>query len=252
MDFEKLRVKTVVKVLRYRPNIPRWTADNRKDHIMGIQVSGRALHTMDNQSLVLSENCIFFLNQRDDYQVVVYEPCEAFSIHFTTYEEIDTDSFCVSVQNANKFVSILQKAEIAKLSQNEFKLLASFYELCEAFDKTREKPYAPKDRRMVLAKTYIDRYFREEKCLEVAIDESKLGQRRFRDLFQQVFDITPRRYIMMKKIEDAKNLLSAGGVSVTEVSELCGFSDVYYFSKVFKQLCGVSPTQFVKQYKSSK
>jgi AraC-like DNA-binding protein len=37
---------------------------------------------------------------------------------------------------------------------------------------------------------------------------------------------------------------AAGGVSVTEVSELCGFSDIYYFSKTFKKLCGTLPSRW--------
>ena len=48
--------------------------------------------------------------------------------------------------------------------------------------------------------------------------------------------------ITVKKIEQAKDLLSAGGISITEISELCGFSDVYYFSKTFKQICGMPPS----------
>jgi YesN/AraC family two-component response regulator len=48
----------------------------------------------------------------------------------------------------------------------------------------------------------------------------------------------------MKKIELAQGLLSVGGITITEISDKCGFSDVYYFSKVFKQFTGKSPSNW--------
>lgn len=244
MNFENLRVKTVRGVLRYCPDITRWTACNRKDHIIGIQLSGSALHSMEKQSFVMSAGCIYFLNQKDDYRVELYEAGEALSIHFTTYEEIETDSFCFPVSHPYDIVSILQKAEKLKREGNDLKLLSLLYEICDAFEKLRDKPYTHRDTRMTVAKNEIDQRFVESDCLNNVIRKSNMGERRFRDLFRQQFDATPNRYITLKKIEYAKALLSAGGISVTEVSELCGFSDVYYFSKVFKQITGASPSKW--------
>ena len=44
----------------------------------------------------------------------------------------------------------------------------------------------------------------------------------------------------------AKNLLSSGQFSVTQTAEHCGFSDVYYFSKVFKKETLCSPSKYIK------
>lgn len=244
MDFESMHVKRINGVLRYRPNITRWTARNRKDHIIGIQLAGSAFHTMKTKKFMISEGCAYFLNQRDDYQVEVFEPTEALSIHFTTYEEIDTESFCFSVQSTSQILSILQKAEICSTTGNELKLFSLLYELCDVYERMRAKPYMPKDDRMQGAKNYIDQHFTEADCLARAVADSGLGERRFRDLFRDRFDETPSRYVTLKKIALAQNLLSAGGVSVSEASERCGFSDVYYFSKVFKEICGIPPSKW--------
>ncbi len=42
----------------------------------------------------------------------------------------------------------------------------------------------------------------------------------------------------------AKKALGSFGGSIKQVAEACGFSDLYYFSKVFKNETGVSPTEF--------
>ena len=62
MEFKNLRVKNVRSVLRYRPNIKKWSAKKRKDHIVGIQLHGSARHDFGYQKFVLSGNCIFFFN----------------------------------------------------------------------------------------------------------------------------------------------------------------------------------------------
>ena len=242
MNFGELRVKAVHGVLKYRPNISHWTACNRKNHIIGMKLSGSALHTMEKQSFVMSAGCIYFLNQKDNYRVELYEAGESLSIHFTTYEEIETESFCFPVRNPHDIIAILQKAETLKSCENDLKLLSLVYELCDTFEKLRAKPYAYRDARITAAKQEIDQRFVESHCLKEVIQQSKLGDRRFRDLFRQQFGTTPNQYITTKKVEHAKKLLSAGGISVTEVSERCGFSDVFYFSKVFKQMTGVSPS----------
>jgi AraC-like DNA-binding protein len=148
------------------------------------------------------------------------------------------------VSNPCEIISSLQKAEKIYREGNELKLLSLIYELCDKFERLRAKPYSHRDGRMTDAKMEIDRSFAEVDCLKNVIRKSGLGDRRFRDLFREQFNITPNRYITLKKIEYAKALLSAGGVSVTEVSELCGFSDIYYFSKTFKKLCGTLPSRW--------
>lgn len=244
MKFEKLRVREIRGVLRYRPSQMRWNASNRRDHIIGIQLSGSALHEMEGQKFVLRENVAYFLNRKDDYRVEVEEAGEALSIHFTTYEEIETDSFCFPAQNAGEIVTILKKAEGARAAGNELRVLALLYELCDAYEKIRARAYAPQDGRMLAAKNYIDRHFAEDGCLAEAIGASGLCDRRFRDLFRASFQTTPGRYLTLKRIEYARQLLSVGGLSVTEVAERCGFSDLYYFSKVFKQICGMPPSEW--------
>lgn len=241
MDFGNFHAKEIPAVAHYIPSSLRWNAKNRKNHIVGIQLRGKALHTFSHGEFLIAENCIYFLNQKDDYRVELIEPTEAFSIHFTTYEEITTDSFCLPAVNAANILSILQKAETAKATNNEHALHSFLYLLCAEFERIRKKTYSPKDKRMLLAKDYIDLHFRESDCLDTAIQQSGICSRRFGELFRNAYDTTPGKYLTARKIEYAKSLLSTGNISVTDVAALCNFSDVYYFSKVFKHETGVSP-----------
>ena len=50
-------------------------------------------------------------------------------------------------------------------------------------------------------------------------------------------------FIKRVKIEEARSLLSEKGLSVSEVSDLLGYSSVSYFSKVYSEVCGYSPSR---------
>ena len=52
------------------------------------------------------------------------------------------------------------------------------------------------------------------------------------------------RYIILRRIEYAQQLLCSSSLSVQEISDTCGFADVYYFSKVFKHETGYPPAKY--------
>ena len=246
MLFENLRIKDVHSILHYAPNIKKWSAKNRKNHFIGIMLNGSTNHKFKNQSFVLSGNCIYFFNQKDDYEAEVYEAGNAFSVHFTTYEDIETDSFSIQIDNPYEIISLLQKAEqLSCVSGNgDLSLLSTLYKLCDVFTKARQKTYFQKDMRMHIAKDYIDTNFKDADCIKYAIKQCGLSSRRFCDLFKCNFGTTPNKHLVQRRIVMAKSMLETKSLTISEVAELCGFSDVYYFSKVFKQECGVSPSKW--------
>lgn len=242
MEFGSLGVKEVQGILRYRPSAERWTVRGRKNHIVGIILHGKALHDFGYQTFTLSQNCIYFLNQKDDYDVRLLSPTsESFSFHFTSESPVETDSFCLSIQNPAPFLSLLEKAEKAHHTNKRLLLFSYLYQFCSLMEEAKSRRYSQKDQRMQKAKEYMDLHFAEADCLARAIGETGLTSRRFGDLFRGEFDLTPNRYLTFRKIEYAKSLLSTKALSVTDVATLCGFSDLYYFSKVFKSITGTSP-----------
>jgi YesN/AraC family two-component response regulator len=54
----------------------------------------------------------------------------------------------------------------------------------------------------------------------------------------------PIRHIIQARIEKAKYLLLRANLSIKEVAEQVGIENAYYFSRMFKQVVGVSPVSF--------
>ena len=59
--------------------------------------------------------------------------------------------------------------------------------------------------------------------------------------------MSPKQYILEKKIARAKEFLDATEASILEISNSVGFLDPLYFSRIFKKKVGVGPEEYRKQ-----
>jgi len=70
-----------------------------------------------------------------------------------------------------------------------------------------------------------------------------LSESRLYAVYKAVFGISPRKDLILFRIEKAKMLLQSGS-SVSSVAEQLGYGSVYHFIRQFKQLTGITPKQF--------
>jgi AraC-like DNA-binding protein len=56
-------------------------------------------------------------------------------------------------------------------------------------------------------------------------------------------------YFVIMKIDEAKRLMDEGISSVGSIAEGCGFSGIYHFSRMFKTVTGLSPSEYIKRGK---
>ncbi len=74
-----------------------------------------------------------------------------------------------------------------------------------------------------------------------------VGKDYLRHLFQEYADGSPMRHIIQERISFAQQLLRREDVSIKEVARQCGFESAYYFSRLFKQVTGQTPTEFRRE-----
>lgn len=93
--------------------------------------------------------------------------------------------------------------------------------------------------------SYINAHFSENLTLEKLAKNAYVSVNQLCKLFKNRFGTTVAKYIMSKRISEAKKLL-AQGKSVSETSLSCGFADYANFIRVFKKFVGVSPGKYNK------
>jgi len=65
-------------------------------------------------------------------------------------------------------------------------------------------------------------------------------------LFQTHLGISPGKYINKIRIEECKALLREGEMPMGRIAEVMGYSSLQQFSRQFRSLCGITPTQYVR------
>lgn len=76
--------------------------------------------------------------------------------------------------------------------------------------------------------------------------KNHIGYSYFRKMFKKYTGVPPVQYHMDLKVLRAKEMLLYTDLSVKEISYELGFQSIYYFSRVFKNKLGYSPSEFRK------
>ena len=64
--------------------------------------------------------------------------------------------------------------------------------------------------------------------------------------------MSPISYFISLKLDEAKNMITDTDLNFTEISESLGFATVHYFSRLFKNKTGLTPSQYAKSVYKNK
>lgn len=228
-----------------------------KHHELIFSLRGRATVFFNGERLETEKGTVRFLpaGPTEQYEVVRQENGACIDIFFDTDLPISENAFVMNPKQSEKLEGLFKKAVALWASKEEgyyFECISLIYRI---FAELQKQNYVPSEHTEKIApavalirEQFLTNEIRiSELCEACGISESYLKR-----LFREKYGASPKQYIIQLKINHACELLRLGRYTVTQVAEQCGFSDVYFFSRQFKAYMGVTPTQFVQKYKSSK
>ena len=86
-------------------------------------------------------------------------------------------------------------------------------------------------------------YTVEDLCQKFSISRSSLQA-----LFRANLGMTPKQYISELKLNEAKKLISQHEHTISQVSDLLGFTSIHYFSRRFKSYFGIAPSEYAREH----
>lgn len=127
--------------------------------------------------------------------------------------------------------------------------LSLLYLIYSDFLATAKAAYLHSDKKNLLE--YSISYIREHLdddtlTIEKIAAASQMGERHFRRSFKEAYNISPLRYINMRRITRAKELLRYSDMPLGKIAAATGFSSIYYFSNAFKKEVQCSPSEYRK------
>ena len=98
---------------------------------------------------------------------------------------------------------------------------------------------APWQLRRVLA--HIEAHLESRMVIESLADVASLSPSYFSRAFKQSAGVSPKTYLIRRRVERAKALIVSGGDELKSVALHCGFADQAHLTRMFRREVGVSP-----------
>lgn len=96
------------------------------------------------------------------------------------------------------------------------------------------------------AKLYIDANYKQDLSLTAIAETVFVSRHYISHIFKRDYGVSPIEYLIKKRISIAQQMLLNSSLSITEIAQEVGYKDPLYFSQIFKQHMGMSPSTFRK------
>ena len=213
-----------------------------KDYVFS---DGRVLRTGGGE--------LFYLPKGSTYYVKTYTVGGCYAINFDTVDTIDCEPFSVKLRNNETVLKAFKTAEREWREQSDLMQIAarrSVYDIIAALCNEEKRSYVPDSRFDIIAHAVerITADFTDNELTVADLASScNISEAYFRRLFEAKFGVSPKEYIIEKRIGYAKQLLETGEVTVSDTAILCGYAEHAHFSREFTKRVGVSPNEYKKR-----
>lgn len=245
-----------------RKNMPTWRIDRGSIdfHDLTYIYGGRAVYIINDDKFMLQQGDFIYApagSIREAY-TNVNEPVQSYAVNFKLHVLGKSDADLVlpfdrtfKTGPASDFLSLYSELDhvwVEKAGNFEMRARAIFMLIldkliCRAISGSS---MMHEDPRLSAVKQYILHNFMHKIEISKLAELAGLNAVYLGAYFKQVNGCTLKQYINRIRINNAENLLSTGGYSVSEAAMRSGFDDLFYFSKVYRNYKGYAPSALLK------
>ena len=242
------------------------------EYIMYFMVSGYMRIENAGGDLTLKAGDCYLFKKGDFQRPLESSECEYFFVHFSTPPkeefEISEEDFRELVLNKkNPFTVYLKQrnkiesGELLSYISSTFKsnkissintaedVLKSFSAFADILYKLegigiREKEGVKGYAVVKRISDFINEHYKEDFTSDYIKEKFKLNYDYANRIFSKIKGVSIMAYRNKVRISVAKDEMTASGKSISEIAREVGFEDNCYFSRCFKKIEGISPTEF--------
>jgi len=215
------------------------------------RVNGKTYHLTKDQGFLIEPNTlIYYEADKDDpwqYTWIGFNGTKTKCLKRTT---LSSDNPILTFPESSNLLdsmnSIVSSSKTA--SNRNLIILSKLYEflylLCEHFPNheviitDRPRNYI-EDALLFIHQNYADSITIKDVANHICIDRSYLHR-----LFKKFLNKSPQEYLLSLRIERAASLITDSELRISDISRSVGYTDPLLFSKTFKKVKGLSPSEF--------
>lgn len=266
VDFEDLSKPLIVAScgtfhLHTKPVFPTLRPKGRLDFQLLYIASGKAhFYFNDKETIVTAGNMVIYRpGELQRYLYYAADQTEVFWVHFTgseAYELLKKSGISekqnlintgTSIAFSNMFLGIIQElqhrnAEYEKMCAMYLEQLFILLHREATKDRSHKSEFL--DSEMEKAKQYFFENYNTEISIEDYAAKKGMSVSYFIRNFKQYYNLTPMQYILSVRITNAQTLLETTDYTVAEISNIIGYDNPLYFSRLFHKQNGISPREY--------
>ena len=244
MELKNITVTEISNVITvYSENGRRDKMTDRRSYGLSFCKEGQVTYIQDGCEYVSNRDCAVILPKGGTY-LIKRDKTGAFPlINFDCLDFLCDTVTVIPIQNTEELIADYERMKkLFCFDDNRTQIFSIFYgilhKLCsdniprELFGAVR-----------LINSDYCDSSLTNTRLA----DECNISEVYFRKLFTKHFGISPKQFIIDVRIQKAKQLLAEGSLSISHISEKCGFSNPYHFCRLFKQHTGITPSEYRKE-----
>ena len=219
---------------------------NRSFDALSFRFSADTIIESGKKQIHLSDNSICYFPSGIDYKRIANED-NLIVVHFETFNYRSSEPEFFFPEDAQKYSVLFKKLlDCWNKKDTSYKhessailntIFAEFYKDNLPLYNNRSKIYP--------AIAYINANFaKKDFSLSAAAKKALMSETYFRKLFKEEFNISPKKYVINRRIRYAASLIIAGYFSLQEIADMCGYDDYKHFSVEFKKIIGTSPSKY--------
>lgn len=265
MDYRKeysdFIVKDIRHVIKRKPSTA-WNfkgISHPKHYVVALVLSGECLYSFHGRKCPAVEGDIIFFqkNIKHSVQSSSERPWSFISTTFdieTTDEEKNIFSNFSNIFKSNDFshmTALFTELNHLWIEMHPYYLLKCRALITEILyiilrQKNVEGFVSPHTHSIKKVLDIIVRNYGKNYTVEELALITNLSYSHFSYLFKIMTGNGVIEYQNQVKINKAKNILLSGESNVTEAAHAVGFNNIYYFSRLFKKVTGVAPSEYLK------
>ena len=219
-------------------------------HELIFHSGGHATFSINNTDFHTFPNSILFIpiGTYQKYEASFEEPDKFIDIHFFSNVPMHDMPILFDVSSCDASIETIFNSILTLWTKKENGYRAKCISLIwEIIYELQRKVYIPSNifDKIKPAINYIEDNFRSESIsVEQLADMCGISYCYFVQIFKKKCGISPKKYILRIKINYSCGLLHNRTLSISQIAFLSGFSDIYLFSRQFKNIMGISPTEY--------
>ena len=98
--------------------------------------------------------------------------------------------------------------------------------------------------------TYLEEHICERLTIETICQDNLIGRSQLQKLFREQTHCGVIDYFSHLKIRAAKEMIRTQKMNFTQISDTLGYSSIHYFSRQFKKITGMTPSDYTSSIKA--